>query len=159
MSIEYVPPFANLRKALRISADELSVTMSKELFTTLIAALADAAGFDPVWYRATYPDAASATDRGEYADELEHFAAVGYQEGWLHRKLSVDQDWYRGNYPDIDDALRESGDFDTQDHFEEFGYAEGRANSAAVEVEAEKWAEVIARSAALVHGRVHVTGS
>ena len=153
MSTGYIPPFTTLNEGIARSADGETVTMSKELFSLLIAGLADAAGFDAGWYRAEYPDVASAVGRGDVTNELEHFAFFGYEEGRAHRMMPVDEAWYRTNYPDIDAALQESDLMTAYEHYNQFGYWEGRVGTPTAEMEAQSWSDAIERSAEAVRER------
>jgi hypothetical protein len=149
MKTSYFPPFGILKFGLRFSDDRRVVSMSRELFCKLLAA-AVRAEFDPVWYCSENPDIAAPVKEGAVADELEHFAAYGYEEGRRQAYFEVDEAWYLEEYRDVAEAV-EAGDFiDAEAHFNATGYIEGRAGDAEMQADTVAWADVIAASRALV---------
>ncbi len=92
MNPEYFPPYEVIKAGLAISEEGEVVSMSRDLFAMLVRA-ANAASFDPVWYKSAYPDISAAVEEGSVGDEIEHFATQGYQEGRNAVYFVVDHDW------------------------------------------------------------------
>jgi hypothetical protein len=146
----YMPPYQAMREGIAVSPDGRAVLLSRDMFRMLIGALAQSTGFDPAWYRTQYPDVAEAIENGLLADELEHFAHCGYEEGRMPAHLAVDEVWYRDVYPDVDDGLIDGSLGSAEDHYNGSGYAEGRAASAGDEKTQLLWQDAIAQSAQII---------
>jgi hypothetical protein len=150
----YLPPYQLLRNAVAVSPDGQAVLMSRDTLRMLIGALAQVSGFDAAWYRGEYPDIAEAIESGELADELDHFAFCGFEEGRMPGWLPVDEAWYRDVYADVDDALAGATLTSAADHYNGSGYQEGRASSPQDEAIVLRWQDVLAEGTQIVEARV-----
>ena len=146
----YLPPYSALKEGIGVSPDGDLVVMSRDMFRMFVVALARAAQFDAAWYRREYPDVEAAISQGDLANELDHFATFGYEEGRAPARMAVAEPWYREAYPDVDEAIRDGVLASAEDHYNDIGYLEGRAADAASGNEIRRWQEVIARSQDLV---------
>ena len=147
----YLPPYSTLKEGIGVSPDGSLVVMSRDLFRMFVASAARAARFDATWYRTEYPDVQAAIDCGDLGNELDHFAAFGYEEGRAPARMSVEEPWYREIYQDVDEAIRDGLIASAEDHYNEIGYREGRAADSGSENEVRRWQEAIAQSEELVH--------
>jgi hypothetical protein len=150
MSNDYQPPFAMLRVAIWTSDDVRTIAIAKEF------ASSSRQGLTPAWY-ASLPDVAVGIDRADFASKLHPFTEIGYEEGQIRRKVSVDENGYRSHCDNIDHALCTSDDIRAQNHLDELGYLQGWSNSPIAEGKAENWSGAIERSALLAGDRVGAT--
>lgn len=82
--------------------------------------------FDPVFYRAQYPDLAEAEAKGMITDLRDHYQRFGYFEDRLPAPVPVDGAFYARRYPDVAVAILENRTPSAQVHFEQVGFREGR---------------------------------
>jgi hypothetical protein len=102
------------------------VLVSREMLARLLDLYISCWDFDEEWYLGTYPDIQDAIAEGKFLSGWAHFRAVGYFEGRLGAKPSVDPEWYASAYPDIAQAMLAGTVTSVLDHYVQFGYAEGR---------------------------------
>jgi hypothetical protein len=140
----YVPPLRVLRRIGDIRRSETTVTLPTEALHALIRAAFAGAAFDPVWYRATYPDVDRAIAEGHVPDEMSHFACFGYFENRKPRAFEVDKRWYEATYQDVGQAIRTGLVADARSHFNTSGYFEPRAPNPQA---AAAFADLLARAA------------
>ncbi len=109
--------------------------------------------FNESYYLETNPEAAEAVERGDFASGLEHFEAIGVDEGLRFTSL-IDLDYYkRVANPD----LVELSNREALDHLLETGIEEGRIFSQFIDLEFYKEANPdlsdLSNSEALIHLR------
>ena len=152
MNISYFPPFDVLKNGLAESADQRTVTMSREMFDILIAAAVQGTIFDPEWYRTEYPDVLEAIETGAVEDPLDHYARYGYAEGRMPGYFEIDEAWYMDMYQYIAESAAKGEIESAEKFYNEAGYLAGQAMDDASEAQGERWREIIARSAEVVGG-------
>jgi hypothetical protein len=128
--MQYVPPLRLLAGLGDVERSETSVTLPLEAFQAVLRAAFAGSAFDPAWYRATYPDVATAIAEGIVPDEISHFVGYGYFEGRRPRSFDVDTRWYEDTYEDVAKAIRDGAISDARSHFNSNGYFEPRAPDA-----------------------------
>jgi SAM-dependent methyltransferase len=113
-------------------------TVDEQPTRTHEAAPADA--FDEAWYLASYPDAAEAVARGEFASGRAHYLGYGRREGRLPAGAAApggagakvaaaagfDEAWYLARYPDVAEAVRRGDLRSGREHYLACGRQEGR---------------------------------
>jgi hypothetical protein len=102
------------------------VSVPREVLARLFDLYISCWDFDEQWYLATYPDIQDAIAKGKFPSGWVHFRTVGYFEGRLGARPSVDSEWYMSAYPDIAQAILAGKVTNVLDHYVQFGYAEGR---------------------------------
>jgi len=146
-SPEYLPHIDLLLQALRISRERLNsrskIAVDARLLRGLLQALAATQPFDEEFYRATYPDLASANDSGEIPDLHQHFISSGYFEGRFGVRPAVDEAFYTGTYKDIAQAVLRGDIADGAEHYLRSGAAEGRVPSAEARPAIDAWVALL----------------
>jgi hypothetical protein len=119
--------FAELKTRLGIILvrGRLSVDIAREDLLGLVRSILIAVPIDETWYRASYPDVASAIDHGTIASAADHYAKFGYFDGRLPFDIAVDEDWYVSRYEHVRTGLARGVATSGQDHFIRLGYKEG----------------------------------
>lgn len=125
--MQFAPSLRLLSCLGEIRRSGTDVTLPVEAFHGLLRAVYAGQAFDPAWYRATYPDVATAIAEGKVPDELTHFIHFGYLENRRPRAFDVDPLWYEQTYQDVADAIRAGAVADARSHFNHSGYFEARA--------------------------------
>jgi len=129
--MQFAPSLRLLACLGEIKRSETEITLPVEAFHGLLRAVYAGEAFDPAWYRATYPDVATAIAEGKVPDEITHFIHFGYLENRRPRAFDVDTRWYEATYHDVAAAIRSGEVTDARTHFNNAGYFEARAPHAA----------------------------
>jgi hypothetical protein len=119
--------FAGLKTRLRIIPyhGRLRVDIERADMLEIIKSLLAAVPIDESWYRATYPQAAGSIDDGTFPTATNHYAQVGYFEGYFPFQIIVDEKWYVSRYDHVKIGLERGRAKSAQDHFMRLGYQEG----------------------------------
>ncbi len=84
--------------------------------------------FDEAWYRAAYPEVASAIVHGKVESGFDHYCVSGFRDRSPH--WLFDEQYYRRRYPDLtDDTLAAQGLPNGYAHYLRTGDHEGRSGS------------------------------
>src|SRR5579859_2143544 len=102
------------------------VLVPREILERLLNLYVSCWDFDEEWYLTTYPDVQGAIEQGKFPSGWAHFRTVGYLEGRLGARPSVDADWYVSAYPDVAKAILDGGVTSALEHYVQHGYREGR---------------------------------
>jgi hypothetical protein len=119
--------FARLKTRLRIipSRGRLRVDIERADLLGIIKSLLIAVPIDESWYCATYPQAAKAIDDGTFPSVADHYAELGYFDGYFPFEIVVDEKWYISRYDHVRVGLERGRATSAQDHFMRLGYKEG----------------------------------
>jgi hypothetical protein len=130
--MNYLPPFNNFKRKMRMSAANGTqrVQMDYEDFLGFVKLLLRSVAVDEAWYLKQNPDVAEAVAKGTYRSGKQHFVEEGYFEGRTPYEFNVDEDWYTQTYPDVAAGLKEGDLESAKQHFMSHGYVEGRLPSA-----------------------------
>lgn len=146
-NISYIPNFATIMQALKLSNDDMSsetVHIPTRFFKFLISLILLSQGFDEDAYRKANPDIDQAIRSGKIESAWVHFVFTGYFEHRDTEQYEIDETWYKKRYVDIAIAVRK-GQLKAKDHYVQTGRHEGRAASAADERLKSIWAAALTR--------------
>src|ERR1700674_5512765 len=107
--------------AQRMLAPDADIPVPRAILGRLLDLYVSCWDFDEEWYLATYPDVQGAIDQAEFPSGWAHFRAVGYFEGRLGARPSVDADWYMSAYPDIAKAILDGKVTSVLEHYVQHG--------------------------------------
>ena len=127
--MKYLVPFASLKQSVRFVSEKgnLKADMTYDEFLDVVRKLLMAVPVDEGWYRAQYPDVASAIDDGAYASATSHFVDHGYLEGRRPFPVKIDEAYYLAANQDVRDGIADGTIPSAQEHFDRHGYEEGRS--------------------------------
>jgi hypothetical protein len=120
-----------VKKKIKLSGHngEGRVDMRYAEFIDVLKLLLRAVDVDQEWYLSSYPDVASAVERGLYKSAKHHFIEEGYFEGRMPCEVDVDEGWYKSEYVDVAAGIESGRIRSAQEHFAAHGYIEGRLPS------------------------------
>jgi len=123
-----LPAFAEWARLeqIRFAESTGQVTMSRQVFMSLLRPMLMRLKFDEAYYRRANPDLVQAEAAGIVKSMHEHYLEFGYFESRLPCFVEVEAAFYGKEYPDVAAGILERTVKSAQWHFELFGVKEGR---------------------------------
>ena len=142
----YVPPFALVKKALRVNSDLARgqpTLVGSDLLRLLLRIVVAEAPFDEAFYLENNPDIRDSVETGKIVDPFTHYISQGYFEGRRAAPVEVHEEWYLHQYPDVAEGISAGRVTSAESHYRQAGESELRIPNPELAEEIRRWAEAL----------------